>query len=95
MNVRVTVAVDAGQTGSTEDIVVEQPALNAVLFDFNPSSNLKVTRIKAVCAALVQEMNELRDDPTSTPAQKRMAAVAVTQLEITQMCAVKALFAKG
>lgn len=76
-------------------VSVDDKALDAVLFDFNPSSNPKVATIKALHAAVIQVMNDLRDDPTSTPAQKRSASIAVTELEGTQMRAVKALFAKA
>lgn len=95
MKVTATISVDAGSTGTTDHVSVMQPALDAVLFDFNPSSNPKVTRIKALHAALIQEMHDLQADPTSTGFQKRAAAIAINELEGTQMRAVKALFAKG
>lgn len=94
MKVSVSVHVDADQFGVTDTVEAGERALNAVLFDFNPTSNAKVTRIKAMHAALIQEMCNLQDDATSTPAQKRAAAIAITELEGTQMRAVKALFAK-
>lgn len=76
-------------------VTVQQPALNAVLFDFNPSSNPDVTVIKALHAALIQKMHDLQANEAATPFQKRAAAIAITELEGTQMRAVKALFAKG
>ena len=72
-----------------------EPALNAVLFDFNPTTNSRVTRIKAMCAAVIQEMIALKGEENTTGPQKRAAAIAITQTEIAQMTAVKALFAKG
>lgn len=70
------------------------PALNAVLFDFNPTSNGDVTAIKAMHAALIQMMRDIQANPDARDAQKRCAAIAITELEGTQMRAVKALFAK-
>lgn len=76
------------------ETVVQQSALDAVLFDFNPTTNAKVARIKALYAAAIQELMDIRDASNSTPAMKRMASIAITQTELTQMPAVKALFAK-
>lgn len=95
MTTSVSITHHEGTDTFSQQVVVKQPALNAVLFDFNPSSNPKVTRIKALHAALIQEMHDLQADETSTPFQKRAAAIAITELEGTQMRAVKALFAKG
>lgn len=67
-------------------------ALNSVLFDFNPTTNPKVARIKALCAGVIQEMLDIQAG--GTDAQRRTAAIAITQMELTQMAAVKALFAK-
>jgi hypothetical protein len=71
---------------------VSETALNAVLFDFNPSAHKSVTLIKALHAALISEMENVRG--SGTPAQARCASIAITELEGTQMRAVKALFAK-
>lgn len=71
---------------------VSESARNAVLLDFNPSSSPSVVLIKALHAALISEMERIRS--TGTPAQARCAAIAITELEGTQMRAVKALFAK-
>jgi hypothetical protein len=83
-----------GEHQFSENVHVKDPALNAVLFDFNPSSSHDVTTIKALCAGVIQKMHDIQANPEATPARKRMAAVAITQMEIVQMCAVKALFAK-
>lgn len=94
--IAVQVLIDRGdETGTAEITEVKEPALNAVLFDFNPSQNLAVVRIKALHAALIQEMHDLQAAETSTQFQRRAAAIAITELEGTQMRAVKALFAKG
>ena len=94
MKVVCNVMVDNETTGYSHPVHVSQKALNAVLFDFNPSSNEKVTRIKALHAALIQEMEDVKSAAGSSPAQLRCAAIAITELEATQMRAVKALFAK-
>lgn len=70
---------------------VSATALDAVLFDFNPSADARVTKIKALCAALITVLEPIRD--LRGPGG-RTAATAITQLEIAQMVAVKALFAK-
>ena len=82
------------ETDIQQGLVVEQKALDAVLFHFNPSQDRKVERIKVLCAALIQEMHDLQDAESSTSAMKRTAAIAITQAEIVQMLAVKANFAK-
>jgi hypothetical protein len=78
----------------SEQVTCSDPALNAVLFDFNPSSHADVTTIKALHAALIQKMRDIQAREGATGAQKRAAAIAITELEGTQMRAVKALFAK-
>ena len=95
MTTSVTIKHCEGDHTFEQTVYVHPPALNAVLFDFNPSSNDKVTRIKAMHAALIQEMHALQADPESSAFQKRAAVIAITELEGTQMRAVKALFAKG
>lgn len=94
MKVVVNVMVDNGTTGLSHPVNVTEKAQNAVLFDFNPSSNAKVTRIKALHGAAIQEMMDIQSDSASTPAQIRAAAIAINELEGTQMRSVKALFAK-
>lgn len=84
-----------GEDKFSEIVTCTDPALDAVLFDFNPSSSHDVTTVKALCSAVVQKMRDLQNNPDTTPARKRMAAIAITQLELTQMAAVKAYFAKG
>lgn len=95
MTTTVSITHHEGEHTFTDQVVVNQPALNAVLFDFNPSSSRDVTTIKALHGALIQKMQDLQANPNSTPFQKRAAAIAITELEGTQMRAVKALFAKG
>lgn len=97
MIVYVTIGVDKDDAGPTfsETVECDNEALDTVLFDFNPSSNPKVTRIKALCAALVQEMDDMRGDHTTSEAQIRVIGYAKWQIELAQMAAVKALYAKA
>lgn len=96
MNVKVKVEISYGADPAAGEVIdVSQKALNAVLFDFNPSAMLDVAIVKALCAAAIEKMCMIRDSEKSTNPMKRMAAVAITQMEITQMVAVKAYFAKG
>lgn len=90
MNVSVQINVDKQPT---QELVTSDTSLDAVLFDFNPSAHAAVTRIKALHAALITEMEGIRT--IGTPAQARAASIAITELEGTQMRCVKALFARG
>lgn len=92
MTVSVVVTVHEGEAEFNEQVICSDPALNSVLFDFNPSSNPHVTTIKALHAGIIQVMRDVQ--AKGTDAQKRCAAIAITELEGTQMRAVKALFAK-
>jgi len=78
-----TVVVDEGGVGHSRCGV-----------SFNPGQDIRVTRIKAFSAALMQEFANLQagaDDPDA----KRCYATAMTQLESAQMFGVKGLFAKA
>lgn len=93
MNVSATVTISGDDVPhKTLNMPTSQTALNAVLFDFNPSSDDRVTMIKALHAALIYMMEGVR--ASGDPARARCAAIAITELEGTQMRAVKALFAK-
>lgn len=65
----------------------------AVGLTFNPSGNETVTQCKQAFADLIDMMNDLRNDPSSSQDAKRHASVAITELETAQMRAVKALTA--
>lgn len=64
---------------------VSDSALDAVGFAFNPSGDERVARLKALCAAIITEMEELKGTPAA-----RHAAIAITDIETAQMRAVKA-----
>jgi hypothetical protein len=69
-------------------------ALDGVLFDFNPTGDIRVATIKALCAGVIQMMRQHSSLSDASPPIKRMTAIACTQIEIAQMCAVKAYWAK-
>lgn len=62
----------------------------AVGLDFNPTGTLEVHEIKSGFADLIDDMNALRNN-SSSPEQKRLASIAITELQGAQMWAVKAL----
>lgn len=74
---------------------VGETAQKHVLRSFNPSGDLKVDATKVLCAAIIQQMIDLRSAPDATDAQKRAASIAITQAEALQMQAVKANFVQA
>jgi hypothetical protein len=64
--------------------------MKAVGIDFNPSGSDEVNKAKQGAANLIDQMNELRGGSTS-PEQKRLASVAITEFQTAQMWAVKAI----
>lgn len=71
----------------------EQPltyGMKAVGIGFNPSGDQDVARAKMQCANLIDQMDALRARGNS-PEQKRLASIAITELQGAQMWAVKAI----
>ena len=62
----------------------------AVWLTFNPSGNDEVAFAKQECANLIDHMNTLRMTTESSEV-KRLASVAITELQTAQMWCVKAL----
>lgn len=62
----------------------------AVGLSFNPSGDPEVTKIKQLYADIIDNMHNLRQKSFS-PEVKRYCSTAITQAEIAQMVAVKAL----
>jgi hypothetical protein len=62
----------------------------AVGLSFNPSNDDAVGKAKQTCADAIDQMNELRNSTTSGEV-KRMASVAITELQTAQMWMVKAI----
>lgn len=89
----ITTVEDGKQSGFSVNVTDE--AQKHVLRTFNPSGDAKVDATKVLCAALIQQMLDLRNGPDSTPAQKRAASIAITQCEALQMQAVKANFVQA
>lgn len=85
---RVRIAFDKGSPDvEIFGIEVSGSAMEAVGFTFNVSGSERVSRIKALSAALITEMEILRNE---NPAAARHASIAITDLETAQMRAVKA-----
>ena len=57
---------------------------------FNPGQNPEVTRIKGAFADLVDMLNDLRKI-NDNPEKIRMLSIAITDLQTSQMWAVKAV----
>lgn len=62
----------------------------AVGLTFNPSNRADVDECKRTCAAAIDQMSLLRST-TESAEQKRLASIAITELQGAQMWAVKAL----
>lgn len=76
-------------------VEVTDEALDHVLAHFNPSESTDVTVLKALSAGFIAIMLEISNRFGSTVAQRRAAAIAITQMELTQMAGVKAMFARA
>jgi hypothetical protein len=63
----------------------------AVGLSFNPGGREDVDACKRGFAAEIDRMNDLRNDESTSPEKKRLASVAITELQGAQMWAVKAL----
>jgi len=59
----------------------------AVGLTFNPSNDERVQRLKAMYAAIIDELDAMRGDRSE---QARLASVAITEAQGAQMWAVKA-----
>lgn len=66
----------------------------AVGLSFNPSGDDAVSKCKAGFAAVIDQMNDLRNSSDNTDV-KRMASVAITEAQTAQMWAVKAITWRG
>jgi hypothetical protein len=75
-------------------ITVGEVAQLHVLRSFNVTDDKRVDLTKVLCAALIQQMIDLREAPGASAATKRAASIAITQMELVQMPLVKANFAK-
>jgi hypothetical protein len=62
----------------------------AVGLTFNPGNNPDVDACKREFAAVIDRMNDLRNDSDNAEV-KRMASIAITEAQTAQMWAVKAI----
>jgi hypothetical protein len=62
----------------------------AVGLSFNPSNDDAVAQCKREFAAVIDRMNDLRNDSDNAEV-KRMASIAITEAQTAQMWAVKAI----
>jgi hypothetical protein len=95
MTTTIVITTVDGDKRSAWSQTVGDEAQKHVLRTFNPSGDAKVDATKVLCAALIQQMIDLRDAPEATGAQKRAASIAITQCEALQMQAVKANFVQA
>lgn len=63
----------------------------AVGLKFNPSGDDAVAECKQKFADIVDQLNDLRNVEGQSAGTKRWCSAAITQAEIAQMCAVKAI----
>ena len=101
MTTTIVITTVDGDKRSSFSQTVGDIAQKHVLRTFNPSGDAKVDATKVLCAALIQQMIDLRDSPTdakgesTSAATKRAASIAITQCEALQMQAVKANFVQA
>lgn len=67
----------------------------AVGLSFNPSGNNEVDSIKRKCAAIIDELHEVRERANVGGEVKRMLSIAITEVQTGQMWAVKAVTWRG
>lgn len=95
MTTTVMITTSDGDKQGHFTINVTDEAQKHVLRTFNPSGDPKVDATKVLCAALIQQMIDLRDAPEALGPTKRAASIAITQCEALQMQAVKANFVQA
>ncbi len=93
-SVRIQTVKD-GENAGDHLIVVGDTAQKHVLRTFNVTNDAKVDATKVLCAALIQQMIDLRDAPDASGPTKRAASIAITDLEKVQMVCVKANFVQA
>lgn len=95
MTTIVSIKTVEGDKTSDWSVTVGDTAQKHVLRSFNVTADAKVDATKVLCAAIIQQMIDLRDAPTSPGHVKRAASIAITQCEALQMQAVKANFVQA
>ena len=62
----------------------------SVGLSFNPSGDDKVNYLKSYYAAVIDHLNDARNNPEATAEQRRLYSIAITEAQGAQMWAVKA-----
>lgn len=76
-----------GSTGTTNQLSFGEKAVG---LSFNPGNDPRVEQAKRTMAKAIDQMHDLRNT-TESPEIKRLASVAITELQGAQMWAVKAI----
>lgn len=63
----------------------------AVGLTFNPGGDEAVLNCKTDYAKIIDALDHLRSLPETTPEQKRLCSIAITETQAAQMWAVKAI----
>lgn len=84
---------NAAQKPKPEGTRIENPTFGqkAVGINFNPSNLGPVDRMKQHYANIIDGLNDFRNASDTTPEQKRLASIAITEAQGAQMWAVKAI----
>lgn len=64
---------------------------DAVGMSFNPSGASDVDEVKRLFAEIIDMMHDIREDEGTDPEKRRLAAIAITETQTSQMWAVKAI----
>lgn len=84
-----------GDKNKDYSITVGDVAQKHVLRKFNVTADAKVDATKVLCAALIQQMIDLRDAPDTPGYQKAAAMIGIRAVEDAQMHCVKANFVEA
>lgn len=95
MTTTVVITTTEGASKQTSTLTVTDAAQKHVLRSFNPDSNPIVDDTKVLCAALIQQMINLRDAPETPGYQKAAAMIGLRAVEDAQMHCVKANFVQA
>jgi hypothetical protein len=75
----------------SDDVIKLTYGQKSVGLLFNPSGDDAVGQCKQGFADLIDQMHDLRNDPATTAEAKRLASIAITEMQGAQMFAVKAI----
>lgn len=73
--------------GSTRELTFGEKAVGMT---FNPGGNPEVATIKGAFAAIIDQLNDMRSQEENGE-KKRMISLAITEAQVAQMWAVKAV----